>query len=90
VAFGSGSGSHRFGSRTYHMKYLLENYLEVMAGVLLEEILHPLVIDFQVGNLPTRKVLFTTKKRIKQDKVIENSKSAKLQKQKVQFLLFNS
>jgi hypothetical protein len=35
----------------------LKNYLEVMAGVLLEEILHPLVIDFQVGNLPTRKVL---------------------------------
>jgi hypothetical protein len=66
----------------------LKNYLEVMAGVLLEEILHPLVIDFQVGNLPTRKVLFITKKRIKQGKVIENSKSAKLQKQKEKFPLF--
>ncbi len=59
-----------------------------MAGVLLEEILHPLVIDFQIGNLPTRKMLLTSKKRIKQGKVIENSKSDKLKKQKEQFPLF--
>jgi hypothetical protein len=60
-----------------------------MAGVLLEEILHPLVIDFQVGNLPTRKVLPIYHK--KENKTRQDHRKFQVsQKQKEQFPLFNS